>query len=222
MAEELGIACEIDLRNSEGGTAWIPNPVEGENYYWARGSGVIGSGPSTMWDANVVERLSAEFKLLLKNLKKGVAGQFHCRIGADRTGVFGSILLGILGASEADILRDYETTSFSEVGTRQFTTYGYDSALKKLKTNASTSSLCEAYEYYFINTLGVSQTDINSFREIMLGDDPTPSGIDDVVVNGDDEEVSSRVKGTFNLAGQKVGDDYKGFVIRDGKKCYVK
>ena len=48
------------------------------------------------------------------------------------------------------------------------------------------------------------------------------TGIDDVIEDKTKEEVPSHLKGTFNLAGQRVGDDYKGFVIRDGKKCFIK
>ena len=42
------------------------------------------------------------------------------------------------------------------------------------------------------------------------------SGIEDVVVH------DVKRTGTFNLMGQPVGDDYKGIVIKDGKKVIQK
>ena len=39
----------------------------------------------------------------------------HCNAGADRTGTVAFLINGLLGVSEADLIRDYELTSFSSV-----------------------------------------------------------------------------------------------------------
>ena len=41
-----------------------------------------------------------------------------------------------------------------------------------------------------------------------------PTGVQGVKAEG----AKAKVAGTYNLAGQKVGDDYKGIVVKDGKK----
>ena len=224
----LGISAEIDLRNTDGGTsrAWIPNLVNNDNYFYAQNGSIIANGPGRMYESSTINLLKNEFAFLVANLRKGRVVQYHCRIGADRTGLFSFLILGILGVSEADILRDYETTSYSSAGLRTKEDGDGDGAASNYKKKIpefrkTASTFIGAFEKYFLETLKVSQTDIDDFRKLMLSDDPTPSGIDDVVVE-DAEVVPNYIKGTFNLAGQRVSDDYKGFVIRDGKKYYVK
>lgn len=50
---------------------------------------------------------------------------------------------------------------------------------------------------------------------IQVGDDPLPTGINSL--NADDSNEPA-----FNLAGQKVGKNYKGIVVKNGKKAIVK
>lgn len=57
--------------------------------------------------------LIQDLAFIIAELKKGRPVAYHCRSGADRTGVLGALLLGILGVSGGDIARDYELTSLS-------------------------------------------------------------------------------------------------------------
>ena len=57
--------------------------------------------------------LIQDLAFIIAELKKGRPVAYHCRSGADRTGVLGALILGILGVHEGDIARDYELTSLS-------------------------------------------------------------------------------------------------------------
>ena len=56
---------------------------------------------------------------------------------------------------------------------------------------------------------------------VVIGPDNATTGelIDGVgIVNADDNDNLNASKGIYNLAGQKVGESYKGIVIKNGKK----
>ena len=60
---------------------------------------------------------------------------------------------------------------------------------------------------------------------VVIGPDNATTGelIDGVDnVNADDNDNLNASKGIYNLAGQKVGESYKGIVIKNGKKVLIK
>ena len=116
----------------------------------------------------------------------------HCNAGADRTGTAVFLINGLLGVSEADIIRDYELTSFSKVsGLRyrseikdgNFTSIGvmqndYDNfvafgaLIEAIKVNygAEGKPLSYAIENFLTGYIGVSHEQIESIKRIMLSD----------------------------------------------------
>ena len=183
MLLDLNIGAELDLRNEDGNKPWLPNAVRGDNFYWAQGKNYIANGPGKMYDEVAKPHLKAEFELIVNNLLKGVAVDFHCRIGADRTGFLAFLLQGLLGVSETDLLLDYETTSFSEAGLRTKADGDGDAAASSYEKVIPAEfrgkipaggTLRDAFEAYFINTLGVDKALIDEYRNIMLGDSPLP------------------------------------------------
>ena len=121
----------------------------------------------------------------------------HCNAGADRTGTAVFLINGLLGVSEADLIRDYELTSFSKVsGLRyrseikdgNFTGIGvmqndYDNfvafgaLIEAIKVNygAEGKPLSYAIENFLTGYIGVSHEQIESIKRIMLSD-YTPDG----------------------------------------------
>lgn len=172
----LGVGAEIDLRNFDNSGVGISPfgfTVEEGNYYSVGGDHYIGDGPGTINDAEAKLHWKNEFKLVLNNLRQARGVDFHCRIGADRTGIFAFLLEGLLGVSEADLLRDYETTSFSTAaGVRTKTQYGYNDLMKNTFTGSTATALRNSFNSYFINKLGIKQSEINEFRNLMLDEDP--------------------------------------------------
>ena len=116
----------------------------------------------------------------------------HCNAGADRTGTAVFLINGLLGVSEADIIRDYELTSFSKVsGLRyrseikdgNFTSIGvmqndYDNfvafgaLIEAIKVNygAEGKPLSYAIENFLTGYIGMSHEQIESIKRIMLSD----------------------------------------------------
>ena len=116
----------------------------------------------------------------------------HCNAGADRTGTVAFLINGLLGVSEADLIRDFELTSFSKVsGLRyrseikdgNFTEIGvmqndYDNfvafgaLIEAIKVNygAEGKSLSYAIENFLTGYIGVSHEQIESIKRIMLSD----------------------------------------------------
>ena len=217
---DLNIGAELDLRNEDGNKPWLPNAVRGENFYWAQGKNYIANGPGKMYDDVAIPHLKGEFELIVNNLRKGVAVDFHCRIGADRTGFLAFLLEGLLGVSETDILLDYETTSFSEAGLRTKADGDGDAAASSYEKVIPAQfrskipeggTLRDVFEAYFINTLGVDKALIDEFRDIMLADSPVPSA-DELEL----DKLMASLQQSVASAGMYVfGDDLGQYTATD-------
>ena len=143
----------------------------------------------------------------------------HCNAGADRTGTVAFLINGLLGVSEADLIRDYELTSFSsvsglryrsEIKNGNFTEIGvmkndYDNfvafgaLMNAIKNNygAEGGTLSYAIENFLTDYVGVSHEDIESLKRIMISD-YTPVETEYVV--GDRQVVeAAKTANTLNL-----------------------
>ena len=143
----------------------------------------------------------------------------HCNAGADRTGTVAFLINGLLGVSEADLIRDYELTSFSsvsglryrsEIKNGDFTEIGvmkndYDNfvafgaLMNAIKNNygAEGGTLSYAIESFLTDYVGVSHEDIESLKRIMISD-YTPVETEYVV--GDRQVVeAAKTANTLNL-----------------------
>ena len=143
----------------------------------------------------------------------------HCNAGADRTGTVAFLINGLLGVSEADLIRDYELTSFSsvsglryrsEIKNGDFTEIGvmkndYDNfvafgaLMNAIKNNygAEGGTLSYAIENFLTDYVGVSHEDIESLKRIMISD-YTPVETEYVV--GDRQVVeAAKTTNTLNL-----------------------
>lgn len=179
----LNIGAEIDLRNTDGNRPWLKNAARDDNYYWAEYKYIIANGLGKMYEEATISNLKKEFEFIVNNLRKGVAVDIHCRIGADRTGFLCFMLEGLLGVNESDLMRDYETTSFSAAGLRTIDsgdddvnagTYKEKFADEFRNKIPEGGTLRDVFENYFTSTLQVSTDLISEFRTIMLGDSPLP------------------------------------------------
>lgn len=116
----------------------------------------------------------------------------HCSGGADRTGTYAFILNGVLGVSYEDLTRDFELTSFSSSGKRwrgsgagntfgendtvmqdddhNYVAWGelYKGMMEYGSRNGCTT-LQSSIEHFLVNSVGVPQSQIQSFKNIMLG-----------------------------------------------------
>lgn len=98
----------------------------------------------------------------------------HCQGGCDRTGTLSFQLLGLLGVSESDLAKEYELSSFSDVGfgrlrttTKAVNTYDYVGMVEALKTYSG-NTITDKF-VSFATACGVTSDTITSFRNLMLG-----------------------------------------------------
>ena len=210
----LNIGAEIDLRNTDGNRPWLKNATRDDNYYWAEYKYIIANGLGKMYEAATISNLKKEFEFIVSNLRKGVAVDIHCRIGADRTGFLCFMLEGLLGVNESDLMKDYETTSFSAAGLRTIDSGDDDVNAGTYKEKFGDEfrskipeggTLRDVFENYFTATLDVDIALIREFRSIMLGDSPLPDmEADEIRLQQTKEnaktEVQGLVEGIENLA----------------------
>lgn len=121
----------------------------------------------------------ANFKTVLEKIVSWLSEStprnvyFHCQGGCDRTGTLSFQLLGLLGVSESDLAKEYELSSFSDIGfgrlrttTKAVNTYDYVGMVEAIKTYDGTTITDKFYN--FAIACGVSADTITSFRNLML------------------------------------------------------
>lgn len=112
------------------------------------------------------------FQLNLEQLRSGVATYFHCRIGADRTGSYALLVEGLCGVTLDQFAKDYELTTFSKSGTREWNQPGYNLLGKLEDINAFPgNTLQQKFFYYMNHELGIPAADLFEFIELMVEGD---------------------------------------------------
>lgn len=111
LAENAGIATEIDLANTEDALKKI---VESDDYKGEYCANLLNDGKvialgwgSGFFEPDVREKLAQAFRFMIKNEPPYM---FHCNEGKDRAGFFAMLLEGLAGASVNEILGDYMIT----------------------------------------------------------------------------------------------------------------
>ena len=180
IAEFMNVGLDNDLRSGSGGGMNRDNPFESTSYSVR----YVGPGYSGTSDLQNVSKYKQTIQAFLDAAKPGTenynkASYFHCYIGADRTGYTGLIIEGLLGVSLTDCTIDYELTTFSTAaGSRPRNSssmcYINDAVkfLNQTDNGGTGTSLQEKITYYFINKLGISETDIENFKAWALEPDP--------------------------------------------------
>lgn len=116
------------------------------------------------------------FQLNLEQLRSGVATYFHCRIGADRTGAYALLVEGLCGVTLDQFAKDYELTTFSKSGTREWNQPGYNLLGKLEDINAFPgNTLQQKFFYYMNHELGIPADDLFEFIELMVEGDNAKS-----------------------------------------------
>lgn len=103
---------------------------------------------------------------------------YHCYGGADRTGVVGFMLGAVLGMSYTDLVIDFELTSYSSNPSRNYRSHlrngpwnewpGMVDYLKNTLGWGTTKTIKQGMEEYLKSKCGISQTTIDTIRNIML------------------------------------------------------
>lgn len=108
----VGVKAELDLRSAstDEGSAFTQL---GDGVEYRRCA--MGYYMNLMIDEEekYIPNLVSALLFIKSQLKEGNTTYFHCTIGADRTGMLAAIIEAFCGVLEADIVKDWELTSFS-------------------------------------------------------------------------------------------------------------
>ena len=124
------------------------------------------------------ETYRAQFKEVLEwivaQLTSSKPIYMHCQGGCDRTGSLSFQLLGLLGVSESALAKEYELSSFSNIGfgrlrttTQAVDTYDYVGMVEALKAYSG-STISDKFYDFATTGCGISADTITNFRNLML------------------------------------------------------
>ena len=116
------------------------------------------------------------FEKVVELLRQDKKVLFHCTYGADRTGTFAFMLLGLLGATESDVAKDYELTNFFRPSIRCYRndSQRYRALVDTIKVRYAGETLQEKIEQMALS-FGIKQSDIDDFRALMTVAPPADS-----------------------------------------------
>lgn len=188
FVEQLNMRSEIDLRNDsdnggQQGCAW------GDGIYnrWSLSAYDSISKYSGRYSTVNMETLRNVFAFLSNENNYPV--YVHCNWGADRTGTLAYLINGLLGVPYEDLVKDFELTTFSPSGARyrsaiedgkfsstgimrndmgNYVAFGRMNDIFTTYYHAQEISLSSAIEKYLIEDVGVTQTQIDNIKKIML------------------------------------------------------
>lgn len=186
--KSLGFKTELDIRYK---SQMYQTPGTGMNYEFIESPGQYDTVINSKGE--IGETFKASYKRVFELLADESNYPFyaHCNAGADRTGTFAFIVSGVLGVSYEDLTRDFELTSFSSTGARWRgkglgNSFGPgDDVMQEDSSNTvawgrlyktmmqygeenNCTTLQESIEHWLINYIGVKQSQIDSFKNIML------------------------------------------------------
>ena len=166
----LGIACEIDLRNSsENPQAVLPPSVRYIRPVTELGGGIIEYQPGLVATASLYRDV---FKQMAD--KKNYPMICHCRLGADRAGTVTAVLEALLGCSEHQMGLNYQWTSLSVIGVRDTTYIEWKDIISYLKSFDKQNATVQAGAWNYLQTIGMTVDELMAIRTTFIDDDRQP------------------------------------------------
>ena len=158
---ELGINTECDL--TADGTPAYPGKMR-----------FIGHTSYAMYSLADTGAWRTNLRGIFDAVRYGDPVVFHCSMGADRTGTLACVLEGLLGVSRSDIDKDYELTSFYALRARNGNYQGGIADWAHLIAQIEAldgDTFCDKC-VTFVKSLGITVTEINTFRHAMIDGNP--------------------------------------------------
>ena len=173
---ELKIQAELNLGSVDSETSIASNVAYKKVYYTNYAIAITNETYRTMFKTLLEYIVSCLDGTLTVNGLSTVARNIymHCQGGCDRTGTLSFLLLGLLGVSESDLAKEYELSSFSDIGfgrlrttTKEVDTYDYVGMVEALKTYSG-DTITDKFVSFATTGCGISIDTITSFRNLML------------------------------------------------------
>ena len=168
--EFIKVRTEIDLRNNSEST--LTQSTLGSGVTYKRFTNL------PAWKKYMTGTYASSFKRDVKGIFGYLADagrypiSFHCTHGKDRTGMVAFLIGSVLGYSESDIYADYEATIFwhptQPVALETSEKNGFLDFLNDSAASGVTGATIQEKTVNFIRSCGVTDMQLEAFREIML------------------------------------------------------
>ena len=216
MSETLGIKLDMDFRDLAQNNNLTESAIPDAHLEY-----FTIDGYSSAFSAAYKENYRRIFSALADERNYPV--YMHCTGGADRTGTVAFLLNALLGVPEAELIHDYEFTSFSVYGERNSKTGIYAPYFKSLREGLAKykgENLSEKAETYLLS-IGVTELEISNIKAIMFGESLEAAIEPQTRFNSNlDESYSISILGNMDVKSITIGGKAVEFVL-EGNRVLV-
>ena len=219
--KRLGVKTDIDLRGESNTVSPLGENVRRLNYnapYYVDEADGNGIQCGLNGAESYVKEFVKEFKACADSDNYPIG--FHCSLGRDRTGTLAAMLYAVSGVSRYDIVKEYELSWLSTAAANNVS----------IQTGAI-NKLCDFIESKdgetfkdkacnFLLSIGVTQAELNSVRDILTGVTAIPEYVPDVPsvpATPDAPSLPIFADGNFGYTGEKIA----GVNVYDGSAVAV-
>ena len=219
--KRLGVKTDVDLRGESNTVSPLGENVRRLNYnapYYVDEADGNGIQSGLNGAESYVKEFVKEFKACADPDNYPIG--FHCSLGRDRTGTLAAMLYAVSGVSRYDIVKEYELSWLSTAAANNaFIQIG---SINKL-CNFIESKDGETFKdkaCNFLLSIGVTQAELNSVRDILTGVTAIPEyvpSVPSVPTTPDAPSLPIFADGNFGYTGEKIA----GVNVYDGSAVAV-
>ena len=219
--KRLGVKTDVDLRGESNTVSPLGENVRRLNYnapYYVDEADGNGIQSGLNGAESYVKEFVKEFKACADPDNYPIG--FHCSLGRDRTGTLAAMLYAVSGVSRYDIVKEYELSWLSTAA-----------ANNVFIQTGSINKLCDFIESKsgetfkdkacnFLLSIGVTQAELNSVRDILTGVTAIPEyvpSVPSVPTTPDAPPLPIFADGNFGYTGEKI----TGVNVYDGSAVTV-
>ena len=219
--KRLGVKTDVDLRGESNTVSPLGENVRRLNYnapYYVDEADGNGIQSGLNGAESYVKEFVKEFKACADPDNYPIG--FHCSLGRDRTGTLAAMLYAVSGVSRYDIVKEYELSWLSTAAANNaFIQIG---AINKLCDfiESKDGETFKDKACNFLLSIGVTQAELNSVRDILTGVTAIPEYVPDVPsvpTTPDAPPLPIFADGNFGYTGEKI----TGVNVYDGSAVAV-
>lgn len=219
--KRLGVKTDVDLRGESNTVSPLGENVRRLNYnapYYVDEADGNGIQSGLNGAESYVKEFVKEFKACADPDNYPIG--FHCSLGRDRTGTLAAMLYAVSGVSRYDIVKEYELSWLSTAAANNVSIQ--TGSINKL-CNFIESKDGETFKdkaCNFLLSIGVTQAELNSVRDILTGVTAIPEyvpSVPSVPTTPDAPPLPIFADGNFGYTGKKIA----GVNVYDGSAVAV-
>lgn len=219
--KRLGVKTDIDLRGESNTVSPLGENVRRLNYnapYYVDEADGNGIQSGLNGAESYVKEFVKEFKACADPDNYPIG--FHCSLGRDRTGTLAAMLYAVSGVSRYDIVKEYELSWLSTAAANNVSIQ--IGAINKLCDfiESKDGETFKDKACNFLLSIGVTQAELNSVRDILTGVTEIPEyvpSVPSVPTTPDAPPLPIFADGNFGYTGEKIA----GVNVYDGSAVAV-